>query len=60
MPTAGPRDVVALLRSTDHLEIAANGDSAAARLDLGARAVHVAPPRDSIRRSYDDDQREGR
>src|SRR6266540_96217 len=38
---AGPGDVCALFGSTDHLEIAANGDSAAARLDLGRGApVH--------------------
>jgi len=36
-------EVCALFGSTDHLEIAANGASAAARLDLGRGApVHVA------------------
>jgi S-adenosylmethionine hydrolase len=38
-----PGDVCALFGSTDHLEIAANGASAAAMLDLGRGAsVHVA------------------
>src|SRR5947209_3058192 len=38
-----PGEVGALFGSTDHLEIAANGASAAARLDLGRGApVHVA------------------
>jgi len=36
-------EVCALFGSTDHLEIAANGASAALRLDLGrGAAVHVA------------------
>jgi S-adenosylmethionine hydrolase len=40
---AVPGDVCALFGSTDHLEIAANGESAAARLDLGRGApVHIA------------------
>ena len=40
---ASPGDVCALFGSTDHLEIAANGSSAAASLDLGrGAAVHVA------------------
>src|SRR5947207_1359105 len=40
---ASPGDVCALFGSTDHLEIAANGASAAADLDLGRGAsVHVA------------------
>jgi S-adenosyl-L-methionine hydrolase (adenosine-forming) len=40
---AAPGDVCALFGSTDHLEIAANGASAAAVLDLGRGApVHVA------------------
>ena len=40
---ASPGDVCALFGSTDHLEIAANGASAAADLDLGrGAAVHVA------------------
>jgi S-adenosylmethionine hydrolase len=39
----GPGEVCALFGSTDHLEIAANGASAAASLDLGRGApVHVA------------------
>jgi S-adenosylmethionine hydrolase len=38
-----PGDVCALFGSTDHLEIAANGASAAADLELGRGAsVHVA------------------
>jgi S-adenosylmethionine hydrolase len=38
-----PDEVCALFGSTDHLEIAANGASAAARLDLGRGApVRVA------------------
>ncbi len=40
---ASPGDVFALFGSTDHLEIVANGASAAAALDLGRGAsVHVA------------------
>ncbi len=40
---ASPGEVCALFGSTDHLEIAANGASAAATLDLGRGAsVHVA------------------
>jgi S-adenosylmethionine hydrolase len=40
---ASPEEVCALFGSTDHLEIAANGTSAAAHLDLGRGArVHVA------------------
>jgi S-adenosylmethionine hydrolase len=40
---ASPGEVCALFGSTDHLEIAANGASAAASLDLGRGApVHVA------------------
>src|SRR6266849_6584935 len=40
---ASPGDVCALFGSTDHLEIAANGASAAADLDLGRGAsVHIA------------------
>jgi S-adenosylmethionine hydrolase len=40
---AAPGEVVALFGSTDHLEIAANGVSAASELDLGRAApVHVA------------------
>jgi len=40
---AAPGEVVALFGSTDHLEIAANGSSAATSLDLGRAApVHVA------------------
>ena len=40
---AAPGEVVALFGSTDHLEIAANGSSAASSLDLGRAApVHVA------------------
>ena len=40
---ASPGDVCALFGSTDHLEIAANGASAAVHLDLGRGAsVHVA------------------
>jgi S-adenosylmethionine hydrolase len=40
---AGPAELCALFGSTDHLEIAANGASAAAALDLGRGApVHVA------------------
>jgi S-adenosylmethionine hydrolase len=40
---APPGEVVALFGSTDHLEIAANGASAATALDLGRAApVHVA------------------
>jgi S-adenosylmethionine hydrolase len=39
---AAPREICALFGSTDHLEIAANGASAAALLDLGRGArVHV-------------------
>src|SRR5213593_2864919 len=42
---AAPGEVCALFGSTDHLEIAANGSSAAAALDLGRGAsVHVARP----------------
>jgi len=40
---ASPGEICALFGSTDHLEIAANGVSAAAHLDLGRGArVHVA------------------
>ena len=40
---AGDGEICALFGSTDHLEVAANGASAAARLDLGRGApVHVA------------------
>ena len=40
---AAPGELCALFGSTDHLEIAANGASAAAELDLGRGAhVHVA------------------
>jgi len=40
---AAPGEVVALFGSTDHLEIAANGSSVAAALDVGRAApVHVA------------------
>ena len=40
---APPGEICALFGSTDHLEIAANGASAAGRLDLGrGAAVHVA------------------
>ena len=40
---AGDGEICALFGSTDHLEVAANGASAAARLDLGRGApVHIA------------------
>ena len=56
MPHRG--EVCALFGSTDQLEIAANGASAAALLDLGRGApVHVVRARDSMTPASDVERR---
>ena len=53
---APPGEICALFGSTDHLEVAANGASAAAMLDLDAARRAVARRADTIRRCHDDNE----